>query len=151
MMDAIIYQAEIHTAQWGSGETVISDDITHDDTLYITRAANELAGDRDVSAIAVFTVSGRTARMMSKARPRVPIFAFTPEHRTYQKMSLMWGVIPHLIPHAETVEVMLAHVEAAMISATSLKPGQEVVLIAGFPIGAMRPANFALLHTIGQR
>jgi len=151
MMDAIICQAETHTSEWGPGETVISDDITHDDTLYITRAANELALDRDVSAIAVFTISGRTARMMSKARPCVPIFAFTPEKRTYQRMSLMWGVIPHLIPHAESVEAMIAHVEAAIISATTLKPGQEVVLIAGFPIGALRPANFALLHTIGQR
>ena len=66
-------------------------------------------------------------------------------------MSLLWGVVPHLIPHAETVEDMLDHVESAIISATVLKPGQEVVLIAGFPIGAMCPANFALLHKIGQR
>jgi pyruvate kinase len=66
-------------------------------------------------------------------------------------MASMWGVTPYLVPQAETVEIMLTHVEAAIISATDLKPGQEVVLIAGFPIGAMRPANFALLHTIGQR
>jgi len=64
---------------------------------------------------------------------------------------MMWGVTPHLVPHSETVEDMLVHVEAAMISETSIRPGQEVVLIAGFPIGARGPANFALLHTIGQR
>jgi len=45
----------------------------------------------------------------------------------------------------------LAHVEAAMISESSILPGQEVALIAGFPIGKQGPANFALLHTIGQR
>jgi len=89
--------------------------------------------------------------MMSKGRPNVPIMAFTPNERTYHQMALMWGVTPYLVPHAETVEVMLTHVEAAIISATELTPGQEVVLLAGFPIGAMRPANFALLHTIGQR
>jgi pyruvate kinase len=66
-------------------------------------------------------------------------------------MAMMWGVTPYLVPQAETVEVMLTHVEAAIISSTGLKPGQEVVLIAGFPIGRMGPANFALLHTIGQR
>jgi pyruvate kinase len=151
MMNAIICQAENHITEWGPGKAIMSEDIPQDDALFITRAASELAHDRDVAAIAVFTSSGRTARMMSKGRPEVPILAFTPEERTYQRMAMMWGVTPHLVPQAETVEVMLTHVEAAIIASTNLKPGQEVVLIAGFPIGAMRPANFALLHTIGQR
>ena len=151
MMNAIICQAEQHIAEWGPGKPRVSEDMLHDDTLFITKAASELAQDRDVAAIAVFTTSGRTARMMSKGRPEVPILAFTPSERTYQRMAMMWGVIPYLVPHAETVEIMLSHVEAAIISSTSLKPGQEVVLIAGFPIGRMGPANFALLHTIGER
>jgi pyruvate kinase len=151
MMDAIIQQAEQHMSDWGPGKIILSEDVPHDDALFITRAASELAHDRDVAAIAVFTSSGRTARMMSKGRPEVPILAFTPNERTFQRMSMMWGVNPHLVPHAETVEVMLTHVEAAIIASTELQPGQEVVLIAGFPIGAMRAANFALLHTIGQR
>lgn len=151
MMDAIIRKAEHHILDWGPGEATLSEDVPHDDALFITRAARELANDRDVAAISVFTSSGRTARMMSKGRPAVPILAFTPNERTYQRMAMMWGVNPHLVPHAKTVEVMLTHVEAAIIASTKLKPGQEVVLIAGFPIGEMRSANFALLHTIGQR
>jgi pyruvate kinase len=150
MMDAIIRQAENHIKKWGAGETVISEDIPHDNTLFITRAASELAQDKNVASIAVFTSSGRTARMMSKARPGIPILAFTPEEDTYRRMAMLWGVNPHLIPHAETVEDMLAHVESAIMASTELQPGQEVVLIAGFPIGEMRAANFALLHTIGQ-
>ncbi len=151
MMDAIILQAERHILDWGPGKNILSADVPHDDAIFITRAASELAHDRDVAAIAVFTSSGRTARMMSKGRPEVPILGFTPNERTFQRMSMMWGVNPYLVPQAETVEVMLTHVEAAIIASTKLQPGQEVVLIAGFPIGAMRPANFALLHTIGQR
>ncbi len=151
MMDAIIRQAESHIVEWGPKKTRVSEDVPHDNALFITRAASELAHDRDVEAIAVFTMSGHTARMMSKARPEVPILAFTPVQRTYQRMAMLWGVTPHLVPHAETVEIMLDRVESALIASTALHPGQEVVLIAGFPIGAMRPANFALLHTIGQR
>ncbi len=151
MMSSIICQAEAHMRDWGHDEIQISEDMPHDDALFITRAANEMASDKEVAAIAVFTQSGRTARLMSKARPDVPIFAFTPEECTYRQMGMMWGVTPHLVPHSETVEDMLVHVEAAMISETSIRPGQEVVLIAGFPIGARGPANFALLHTIGQR
>lgn len=151
MMVSIICQAESHMLDWGHAKIEISHDLPHDDTLFITRAAHEVARDKQVTAIAVFTQSGRTARMMSKTRPGVPILAFTPSTSTYQRMGILWGVTPHLVPHSETVEKMLAHVEAAMISETTIQPGQEVALIAGFPIGKQGPANFALLHTIGQR
>lgn len=137
--------------EWGHDKIQISEDMPHDDALFITRAANEMVTDKEVAAVAVFTQSGRTARLMSKARPGVPILAFTPIECTYRQMNLMWGVTPHLVPHSETVEDMLAYVEAAIIAETTIQPGQEVVLIAGFPIGAKGPANFALLHTIGQR
>ncbi len=151
MMSSIICQAEAHMREWGHGEIQISQDMPHDDALFITRAANEMVIDKEVAAVAVFTQSGRTARLMSKARPGVPILAFTPIECTYRQMSMMWGVTPHLVPHSETVEDMLAHVEAAIIAESSIQPGQEVVLIAGFPIGERGPANFALLHTIGKR
>jgi pyruvate kinase len=147
-MAAIINEAEEHAAEWGHFDTGLNDDLSHEDTLYITRAARELARDRDVAAIAVFTISGRTARMMSKARPEVPILAFTPNVTAYNKMALHWGVQPYIVPHSETVEDMLNQVKRAISKSTELQPGQEVVLIAGFPIGAMRSANFLLLHEI---
>ena len=86
--------------------------------------------------------------MMSKARPGVQILAFTPNESAYNKMGLLWGVKPHIVPHSETVEDMLTQVKKAISEAEELQPGQEVVLIAGFPIGAMRSANFLLLHEI---
>jgi hypothetical protein len=46
------------------------------------------------------------------------------------------------------VEEMLAQVERVIGEATQLTPGQEVVLIAGFPIGAMRAANFLMVHDL---
>jgi pyruvate kinase len=151
MMKAIIQQAEAHMREWGHVEARPAEDLSHDDAFYVTRAACELAHDRDVAAIAVFTTSGRTARLMSKGRPGVPILAFTPEKTTYQRLGMAWGVTPILVPHAETVEDMLVHVESAIIEGTLIQPGQEVVLIAGFPIGAQGPANFALLHKISER
>lgn len=149
-MAAIIDEAEEHMAEWGHFDTGLSDDLSHENALYVTRAARELALDRDVAAIAVFTISGRTARMMSKARPGVPVLAFTPNKTAYNKMALHWGVQPYIVPHSETVEDMLDQVKKVINEATKLQPGQEVVLIAGFPIGAMRSANFLLLHTIGE-
>ncbi len=149
MMDAIIREAETHYERWGH-QMDFPDDVPQTDALSITRAARELAHDRDVSAIAVFTETGRTAMYMSKARPRVPILAFTPERRTYQRLGLYWGVTPFLVPFATTVEAMLAHVDTAILAASNLTPGEQVVLISGFPVGTMREPNFALLYTVGS-
>lgn len=149
MMSSIIMTAEANYAKWGdiTFETEMAE---QSDPVSITRAARELANDRNVAAIVVFTQSGRTARLMSKTRPDVPILAFTPELCTYQQMSLYWGVTPLLVPYADTLEMMIKHVETAIATTTRLKKGQQVILISGFPVGAFRQPNLALLHTIGD-
>jgi len=148
MMASIICQSEEHSAEWGRLDMDITDDSSHDDAVSITRAARELAQDRDVEAVAVFTQSGRTARLMSKARPTVPILAFTPDEETYRYLAMLWGTTPYLIPHADSIEEMIYHVDTAVIEGTRVKAGQEIVLIAGFPIKEMVPPNLALLHTV---
>lgn len=148
MMDSIICQSEEHSAEWSRLDLDRTDDSSHDDAVSITRAARELARDRDVEAVALFTRSGRTARLMSKARPTVPILAFTPDKVTYQYLAMLWGTTPYLIPHAESLEEMISHVDAAVIEGTPVKAGQEIVLIAGFPIHKMVLPNLALLHTV---
>jgi pyruvate kinase len=150
MMDKIVREAEMHFAEWGKFQT-LPEEPAQDDAISITRAARELAHDRNVSSIAVFTQTGRTALMMSKARPRVPIIAFTPDFSTFNRLGLFWGVKPILIPFTSSIESMLTHVDNALIASTNLDLGEQVIMITGFPVGAVRPANFTLLHTIGER
>jgi len=151
MMSSIIQQSEDHIDEWGHSYFNPTEDIIHDDAVAITRAARELAHDRAVAAIAVFTRSGRTAKLMSKARPHVPILAFTPVEKTYQYLSMLWGITPYIIQQAATIEDMLGHLDKAVIEGTPVKPGQEIVLIAGFPIDKMVPPNLALLHTVKSK
>jgi pyruvate kinase len=149
MMDAIIAEAESHSKRWGhwKGSTPVS---TQDDAISMTRAARELAHDLSVEAITVFTQSGTTARLMSKTLPRVPIYGFTPELATYNRMALYWGVVPYLVDLSNSIEDMLQNVEQRILEQTDLKLGQQVVVISGFPVGEMRAPNIAMLHTLGQ-
>ncbi len=149
MMDAIIREAEANAVAWGHYARN-PEEASQDAAFSITRAASELAKDRGVAAIAVFTQSGKTALYMSKSRPQIPIMAFTPEIDTFRRLNLYWGVIPCLVPYASTVETMIASVDAALLSSTSIQSGEQVVVICGFPIGSQRPPNFALLHTVGE-
>jgi pyruvate kinase len=156
MMNAIICQAEAHATDWGrwhQPDYYKGDEQRlefGDDAYFVTQAAREMAHDRNVAAIAVFTVSGRSALLMSKARPRVPILAFTPNQATYNRMALYWGVHPYLVPHANTIETMLVDVEEVIVSTQLIRPGQQIVLICGFPVDSIRPTNLALLYTVGS-
>src|SRR3990172_6883778 len=149
MMASIVCQAENNSEEYGH---VFSqpDDAFQDDAFSITQAARELAHDRNVAGITVFTESGRTAILMSKSRPGVPIYAFTPNVETFRRLNMLWGVTPFLVPFASTVESMIASVEAALLSSTAVEIGKQVIVISGFPVGTARLPNFALLHTVGE-
>lgn len=149
-MHRIICDAESHSQDWGHIEPPVSAP-TDDDAEATTHAAWYLAQDRNVNAIAVFTRSGCTALYMSKARPQMSILAFTPEPATYQRMAIYWGVTSLLIPMADSVEEMSAILEDALIARGKFIAGEQVVLIASLPIGAMGPANLTLLHTIREK
>jgi len=84
----------------------------------------------------------------SKTKPRVPIYAFTPERSTLNWLSICRGVIPFFVPHADTLETMIMHVETAISSSTELKAGDQVVVISGFPVGQFRTPNLTLLYKI---
>ena len=150
MMDKIIREAEKHFAEWGKMDNDTLGDV-NDDAVSLTRAAGELAHDRNVAAIVVFTQTGRTALMMSKVRPRVPIYAFTPNINTFRKLNIFWGVYPCLIPFVDTVEKMVTKVNDVILSSKKLNIGEQVILVSGFPLGESRPPNFVFLYDLGKR
>ena len=112
-------------------------------------AARALALDKNVAAIAVFTLTGRTAELMSKSRPGVPILAFTPVPSVYNRMAMFWGVSSQLVKQACSIEEMVAEVEEALLASSQVQKGQQVVITCGYPVGEIRPTNLALLHTVG--
>ena len=148
LMERIICEAESHSDEWG---TVLERrrGLGNSDAASMSRAAYELASDIDVRAVAVFTAQGSTAWLVSKIRPAKRILAFTPSEMTYRKMAFLWGVYPQLIPFANSMEEMLGHVDAALMK-SGVEQGNQVVLLCGFPVGAMKPPNMALLHTVGE-
>jgi len=145
-MDRIIIQSESVYKEWGYQKN--EEKSGYSDGVAIVKAASELTHEKDVSAIAVFTQSGQTAILMAKMRPNVPIIAFTPEERIYQRLSLLWGVHPHRVDYVSSVEEMIKCVELEMVSLGMVSNGQQVVLIFGYPVGTMVPPNMTLLHKI---
>ena len=85
-------------------------------------------GDRP---LVVFTWSGRSAVLASKARIAVPIFALTPDERVCDALSLVWGITAVRMPVFETTDEMIAAGERTLIESGLLEVGTEVVVLAG--------------------
>ena len=148
MMDRIASEAETHSAEWGA-ERETADSVTDNDGMSIARAAKVLAEDRNVTAIACFTMRGQSAWFISKLRPRVPILAFTSVPATYQRLSFLWGVKPCLVSFAGSLDDMLRIVDTELRQ--TFQPGDQVVLVCGYPVGGTGTPNLVLLHTVGSK
>jgi pyruvate kinase len=67
------------------------------DTGALAYAAGTLAAAHTgIAAIACYTRTGRTARILSSLRPRVPVIAFTPDPDVGSRLAVINGVVPRL-------------------------------------------------------
>mgnify|MGYP001457965183 FL=1 len=150
MIAEIVREAERHEEEWGHFEEKMSLNQDKLKALALSRAARELAETLDASAVAVFSRSGSTATLVSKTRPPVPIVAFTTETETYNRIALLRGVVPFVVPRAMNLEEITRSAEQVLLSQSNIKEGDKIVIIAGLPIEDMRSANIVLLYTIGE-
>ena len=112
------------------------------------RAACALARDTAASAIIVFTRSGYSAHLVSKERPGVPIFAFTPSEQVYRQLSLWWGITPIRLPLPRSAEGMIDAAEACLTARGLLRPRDIVIVARWSPIQARGWTNFLKIHRL---
>ncbi|MGA9350718.1 MAG: pyruvate kinase [Anaerolineae bacterium] len=97
----------------------------------VSHAARETACDLGAAAIITPTISGHTAQVISKYRPRCSIIAVTPSPRVQCQLALYWGVRPLLSRRAESTDEIIAGAVRAAQEHGLVKPGDVVVVTAG--------------------
>ena len=116
----------------------------------ICESVAHAAEDLPMRAIAVFTESGNTARMLSKHRPKVPIYAFSRNQEVCNRMNALWGVHPVHKDHWESAESMLKTAEKELLPKGLISAGDVLGLVAGTKL-ASGATNFMRLHTVEER
>ncbi len=101
-------------------------------TMAIVKAAADIARVGQFKALIVFTLSGRTARLLSGFYPRTAIFAMTPRVETAQAMCLFRGVVPVYMPFPGNSDLMIAEAEQLLQAKGFLHEGDECIVVAGF-------------------
>lgn len=100
-------------------------------TNAVSHAAILTASDIGAAAIVAPTISGLTARMLSKWRPKMPIYAMSPSMATVRKAMMFWGTVPFWSRRAESTDDLIENSLEELQKADALKPGDRAVVTAG--------------------
>ena len=114
----------------------------------IADAAYHAARSANVVALAVGTATGATARLLARYRPPVPVYAFTPDENVARQLTLIYGVDPILSPSFVSTDHMLSEMEQMLVHTGRAKPGDNIVFVAGQPVGLRGSTNMLKLHRI---
>jgi pyruvate kinase len=113
----------------------------------ICESVAHAAQDLDMRAIAVYTETGNTARLISKYRPKCGIYAFSTK-RVCNRLNLFWGVKPMSCDGQPSVEDMVSNAESELLQIQSVSPGDVMGVVAGTQ-RASGSTNFLRLHIVG--
>jgi pyruvate kinase len=114
----------------------------------IADAAYNSARSAKVAALAIGTSSGASARLLARHRPPVPIYAFTSDEIVSRQLSIVYGVEPILSPAFENTDQMLAYMEHTLVQSNRVQAGDNIVFVAGQPVGLRGSTNMLKLHMV---
>jgi pyruvate kinase len=110
--------------------------------------ATHLADSLNVKFIVSFTLSGRTASLVSRYRPSVPIIAMSPSEEVLRRLSPLWGVYGVLIENVNTTEELFNRAEEILVESGLCEEGDMVLMVGGVPVLASSPTNMIKVHRL---
>ncbi len=110
----------------------------------LSHSACTLARDLQAKAIVVCTTTGKTARMVSRFRPQIPIIGLTTDEKAFRQLALSWGVLPMMSDEYNSVDILFYFAKQAAKESGLVKKGETVVMTGGTPIG--KGGNSSLIN-----
>jgi len=121
-----------------------------DTTAALAGALHAIMQMCPIAAVAVFTVSGTTARLIAKNRPPCPILALSANVGALRRCCLYRGVIPHAIATPRDTADAVRAAAAACRQLGLAEPGQRVIVLAGHPFDVPGNTNGLIVMRIGD-
>ncbi len=107
-----------------------------------------MAIDLDAKAIVACSLSGMTARMVSRFRPSVPIIGLTTDERTWRRLALSWGVIPAMCEKFTSTDVLFYTAKKIAEGQLSLLKDDKIVITGGDTSGESGNTNIIKIERI---
>lgn len=114
----------------------------------ISHATCGMAVDLDAKAIVACSLSGMTARMVSRFRPTVPILGLTTDERTWRRLALSWGVIPAMCERFSSTDVLFYTAKRIAEQDLGLNKGDKIIITGGDTSGTSGKTNLIKIEHI---
>lgn len=113
----------------------------------ISHATCGMAIDIKAKAIVVCSLSGMTARMVSRFRCPVDILGVTTDERAWRKLALSWGVTPVMSEVFNSLDTLFSNATQLAKSKFGLKCGDRIVITGGDTDGSSGNTNLIKVET----
>lgn len=143
----IAYIAEGEVTRLGFERTSTSVDSVSE---LICKGAFFAANELNVRAILVPSSTGRTAKIMSRYRPRVPILAITVDMAIARRLTLNYGIYALPGSHVGRMENMIRRSCQLMLDANMLSMEDLIAVVCGVPIGHTGSTNLLTLQKVSE-
>jgi pyruvate kinase len=122
----------------------------HDPVIHaVAKACVNILYEVNAKMIVTFSITGKTSKLISKHRPLNPVYAFSPSKKIYNRLSLVWGVTPLLIPPINDAKGLIEAGEKIIISKKFAKLNDRIIIVTGLALKS-GSTNLIKIHTIGK-
>ena len=114
----------------------------------ISHSTCAMSIDINSKCIVACTMSGITARLVSRFRSPVDIIGMTTSKKAWHKLALSWGVMPIMTEKYDSTDVLVFQAVAKAKEALGLKKGDRIIVTSGRTIGESGNTNMIKVETI---
>ncbi len=126
-------------------ERDFADLVTH----AVAQSAVNISYEVNAKAIVSFSVSGKTSRLISKQRPAKPVYGFTPSKEIYNRLSLIWGITPFIVPRFADTKRLIDASENILLDRKLIKKNDIIIIVIGLAL-KVGSTNMIKIHKVGQ-
>ncbi len=114
----------------------------------ISHATCGMAVDIKARAIVACSLSGMTARMVSRFRCPVDIIGMTTDEKTWRKLALSWGVMPIISETYNSPDILFYNAKIVAMQCMNLTNGDKVVITGGLTNGLSGNTDIIKVETV---
>ena len=114
----------------------------------VSHATCTMAIDINAKAIVACSISGTTARMISRFRSPIDIVGLTTNEKTYRKLALSWGVIPAMCEVFTSTDVLFFNANKTAQKILDLNKGDKIIITGGITNGSSGNTDTIKIDTI---
>jgi pyruvate kinase len=145
-MHRVVVAAEAFLDQGHDTETVTLSDLST--TAALAASVRQVMQMQQIAAIALFTASGTTARLLAKNRPACPILVLSSQPGVARRACLYYGVVPRVVEQPESVEQLIKQSSSMAKDLHLATSDNRIIVLAGHPVGTVGGTKVLIVEEI---